>query len=112
MPQNLNCLRETVSQTAGPYVHIGLAPGAAGFKLFEKELGQDIAGPNAKGERITITGRVLDGTGSPVRDVLLETWQANAWASMPMTKIHDIAKWNRGFPAGDELFPISTAVNS
>ena len=78
MPQNLNYLRETASQTAGPYVHIGLAPGAAGFELFEKELGQDIAGPNAKGERITITGRVLDGTGSPVRDVLLETWQANA----------------------------------
>ena len=78
MPQKLNYFRETASQTAGPYVHIGLAPGAAGFELFEKELGQDIAGPNAKGERITITGRVLDGTGSPVRDVLLETWQANA----------------------------------
>ena len=24
-------LRETASQTAGPYVHIGLAPGAAGL---------------------------------------------------------------------------------
>ena len=45
MTQNLNYLRETASQTAGPYVHIGLAPGAAGFELFEKELGQDIAGP-------------------------------------------------------------------
>lgn len=78
MPQTLNYLRETASQTAGPYVHIGLAPGAAGFKLFETELGQDITGPNAIGERITITGRVLDGTGSPVRDVLLETWQANS----------------------------------
>ena len=78
MPQTLNYLRETASQTAGPYVHIGLAPGAAGFKLFETELGQDITGPNAIGERLTITGRVLDGTGSPVRDVLLETWQANS----------------------------------
>lgn len=78
MPQTLNYLRETASQTAGPYVHIGLAPGAAGFKLFETELGQDITGPNAIGERIIITGRVLDGTGSPVRDVLLETWQANS----------------------------------
>ena len=48
MPQNLNYLRETASQTAGPYVHIGLAPGAAGFKLFEKELGQDMAGPFGK----------------------------------------------------------------
>jgi protocatechuate 3,4-dioxygenase beta subunit len=27
--------RETASQTAGPYVHIGLAPQAAGFDIFE-----------------------------------------------------------------------------
>ena len=78
MAQPLNYLRETASQTAGPYVHIGLAPGAAGFELFEKELGSDIAGPNAEGERIAVEGVVLDGTGSPVKDVLIEVWQANA----------------------------------
>jgi protocatechuate 3,4-dioxygenase alpha subunit len=78
MPQPLHYLRETASQTAGPYVHIGLAPGAAGFKLFEQELGTDIAGPNAAGERITVEGIVFDGTGSPVKDVLIEIWQANA----------------------------------
>ena len=78
MTQSLSYLRETPSQTAGPYVHIGLAPGAAGFQLYDQELGTDIAGPNARGERIRVTGRVLDGTGTPVRDVLLETWQANA----------------------------------
>ncbi len=27
-------LPETASQTAGPYVHIGLAPDAAGFHIF------------------------------------------------------------------------------
>ena len=78
MPQSLDYLKETASQTAGPYVHIGLAPGAAGFQIFDQELGQEIAGPNAAGERITIKGRVIDGTGAPVKDVLLETWQANA----------------------------------
>lgn len=78
MPQSLEYLKETASQTAGPYVHIGLAPGAAGFHIFDQELGHDIAGPNAAGERITIKGRVIDGTGAPVKDVLLETWQANA----------------------------------
>ncbi len=31
-------LPETASQTAGPYVHIGLAPDAAGFHIFEKIL--------------------------------------------------------------------------
>lgn len=78
MPQELNYLRETASQTAGPYVHIGLAPGAAGFDIYKQELGWDIAGPNAKGERIRVEGRVIDGTGSPVKDVMLEVWQANA----------------------------------
>ena len=69
---------ETPSQTAGPYVHIGLAPGAAGFEIFERELGQVIAGPQSKGERIRVEGRVLDGAGAPVTDVLIEVWQANA----------------------------------
>ncbi|MCB1313013.1 MAG: protocatechuate 3,4-dioxygenase subunit alpha [Sedimentitalea sp.] len=77
MPQDLHYLKETPSQTAGPYVHIGLAPGAAGFDIYRQELGWDIAGPNAKGERIRIEGVVIDGTGSPVKDVLIEAWQAN-----------------------------------
>jgi protocatechuate 3,4-dioxygenase, alpha subunit len=74
----LEYLQETPSQTAGPYVHIGLAPGAAGFDIYAQELGRDIAGPNAKGQRIRVEGCVYDGTGSPVKDVLLEAWQANA----------------------------------
>ena len=30
------------------------------------------------GERIIVTGRVLDGDGRPVRNQLIEVWQANA----------------------------------
>jgi protocatechuate 3,4-dioxygenase, alpha subunit len=78
MAQALDYLKETVSQTAGPFVHIGLAPGAAGFDIYREELGQDIAGPHAAGERIRIEGQVFDGTGAPVKDVLMEAWQANA----------------------------------
>ena len=78
MPQSLDYLKETASQTAGPYVHIGLAPGAAGFDIYREELGRDIAGPNAKGERIRVEGLVIDGMGAPIKDVLLEVWQANA----------------------------------
>ncbi|KGJ06259.1 protocatechuate 3,4-dioxygenase, alpha subunit [Paracoccus halophilus] len=78
MEQKLDYLRETASQTAGPYVHIGLAPGAAGFDIYRQELGWDIAGPNAGGERIRVEGLVMDGMGSPVKDVLLEVWQANS----------------------------------
>lgn len=78
MKQRLEYHKETPSQTAGPYVHIGLAPGDAGFQIYNQELGRDIAGPNAKGERIRVEGLVIDGTGSPIKDVLLEVWQANA----------------------------------
>lgn len=78
MTQPLSYLKESPSQTAGPFVHIGLAPGAAGFEIFEKELGRDIAGPNAAGERIRVEGYVYDGAGAPLKDVLIEVWQANA----------------------------------
>ncbi len=78
MRDKLGYLKETPSQTAGPYVHIGLAPGAAGFEIFDRELGWEIAGPQARGERIRVEGRVSDGTGAPVKDVLIELWQANA----------------------------------
>ena len=78
MVQPLAYLKETASQTAGPYVHIGLIPAMAGFDIFEKNFNNVLAGPNTKGERITLEGRVLDGTGTPLRDVLLEIWQANA----------------------------------
>ncbi len=71
-------LHETASQTAGPYVHIGLAPAQAGFEIFENNFGNALAGPKTAGERIRIEGRVFDGTGTPLRDVLLEIWQANA----------------------------------
>ena len=83
MVQKLDYLKESPSQTAGPYVHIGLAPGEAGFDIYRRELGRDITGPNAKGKRITVEGIVTDGTGAPVKDVLIEVWQANAAGVYP-----------------------------
>lgn len=77
-PPALPYLKETPSQTAGPFVHIGLVPRQAGFAVFEQELGPVLAGPGTIGQRIAIEGRVLDGTGAPCRDVLVEIWQANA----------------------------------
>ena len=71
-------LKESASQTAGPYVHIGLAPQQAGFDIFEKNFSNVLVGPGTQGERIRIEGRVTDGSGTPVRDVLVELWQANA----------------------------------
>ena len=78
MPQALGYLKETASQTAGPYVHIGLIPHQAGFDIFQNNFGNVVAGAATKGERIVLEGRVFDGTGTPVRDALIEIWQANA----------------------------------
>ncbi len=97
MAQPLNYLVETPSQTAGPYVHIGLAPGAAGFRLFDKELGQTIAAEDVPGERITVSGRVLDATGAPVKDVLIEVWQADANGIYPHPEDPRVADCAPGF---------------
>ena len=70
--------RETASQTAGPYVHIGLAPKVAGFDIFENDFGNVLVGAKTLGQRIRIEGRVHDGIGTVLKDVLIEIWQANA----------------------------------
>ncbi len=71
-------LPETPSQTAGPYVHIGLIPHQAGFDIFERNFSNGLCTASTPGERIRIEGRVFDATGEAMRDVLLEIWQANA----------------------------------
>src|SRR5215217_459170 len=78
MIPSLPHLKESPSQTAGPYVHIGLIPHQAGFGIFEKNFSNVLVGPDTAGERIRIEGRILDGSGSSARDILVEIWQANA----------------------------------
>ncbi|MDF3831729.1 protocatechuate 3,4-dioxygenase subunit alpha [Cupriavidus basilensis] len=78
LPSSIVHYPETASQTGGPYVHIGLAPKQAGFEIFEHNFGSVLVTPETRGERIHIEGRVFDGSGSLVRDVLVEIWQANA----------------------------------
>ncbi|MEI7713171.1 MAG: protocatechuate 3,4-dioxygenase subunit alpha [Rhodospirillales bacterium] len=69
---------ETPSQTAGPYVHIGLIPQQAGFDIFANNFSNTMATPSTKGEHIRVEGRIFDGAGALVRDMLVEIWQANA----------------------------------
>ena len=78
MTQELTHYNETASQTGGPYVHIGLAPQQAGFEIFENNFGNRLVQPGTDGERITIEGRVFDGLGLPMKDVLIEIWQADS----------------------------------
>ncbi len=79
MVQKLEMLPETPSQTAGPYVHIGLMPSYTGNgQIFEQELGESPIAEGAQGEIIEIKGSVYDGTGWAMRDALIESWQPDA----------------------------------
>lgn len=61
-------LKQTPSQTVGPFFSIGLPPGKENMLVNER----------TAGERIYIEGKVLDGDGEPVPDAMLEIWQADA----------------------------------
>ena len=58
----------TPSQTVGPYFKIGLTRLCADC----------LVAVDTPGERITVTGKVLDANGIPVPDAMLEIWQADA----------------------------------
>jgi protocatechuate 3,4-dioxygenase, alpha subunit len=61
-------LQATTSQTVGPFFKIGL----------EWLYCDNLAAKGVTGERVMVQGRVIDGSGAPVQDAILEIWQANA----------------------------------
>lgn len=61
-------LTQTPSQTVGPFFHDALLRGGESVLVTEQ----------SHGRRICIRGQVLDGTGQPVPDALVEIWQADA----------------------------------
>ena len=72
-------LRETPSQTAGPYVHIGSNPNWVEITgVWDRDLGLVMVTPATRGERILVAGTVFDGGGAPLTDALVEIWQADA----------------------------------
>jgi protocatechuate 3,4-dioxygenase, alpha subunit len=72
-------LKETPSQTAGPYVHIGMTPNFCDIRgIYAADLGADMNLGNIPGERIELSGRIIDGDGAPVIDAVIETWQADS----------------------------------
>lgn len=79
MTQALNRLKESASQTAGPYVHIGLTPNFSDITgVYPEDLGITMVNDKTKGERIRIKVRVIDGADTPLKDALIEIWQADA----------------------------------
>jgi protocatechuate 3,4-dioxygenase alpha subunit len=56
----------TASQTIGPYWHI-----------IEDKSWADLTRFGVQGEKIVLTGRVLDGDGKPCSDACVEIWQSD-----------------------------------
>jgi protocatechuate 3,4-dioxygenase alpha subunit len=82
--QSLGYLKESPSQTAGPYVHIGLTPNAVGIHgIYPSDLGLSPIHSGARGTPVSITGTVRDGAGMVLRDALIESWQADAAGVYP-----------------------------
>jgi len=64
----VTALRQTPSQTVGPYFTMRLS--AEGENV--------LTSPETAGERIRIVGRVLDGSRQHIEDALIELWQADS----------------------------------
>ena len=111
MPQD-DRLRESASQTAGPYVHIGLTPNANGIeRVYPRDLGSAPAGEGSN--RVKLDIRVFDGAGDAVRDILVELWHADETGRYPQPSeapapTGDPAGWARGVCAqGDDTVRFS-----
>lgn len=73
-------LRESASQTAGPYVHIGCLPNMAGLRGIYPE--DFIHNQGLHNQRtVTITGKILDGDGVAGKDMMVELWHADETGS-------------------------------
>jgi protocatechuate 3,4-dioxygenase alpha subunit len=69
-------LKQTPSQTVGPYFAYGLTPEQYGYP-FRALVGATLALEDTPGEHIRLVGRILDGEGAPIPDAMVEIWQAD-----------------------------------
>ena len=68
--QALVSIPQTLSEVTGP-----------GFQRHQLKVGADLTAQGhgePSGQRISLSGRVLDEDGKPIRNTLVEIWQANA----------------------------------
>jgi protocatechuate 3,4-dioxygenase alpha subunit len=73
----MTILKQTPSQTVGPYFAYGLCPQQYNYDL--KSLFTPVlADPEAAGTHITIIGNVYDGEGKAISDAMLEFVQADS----------------------------------
>jgi protocatechuate 3,4-dioxygenase alpha subunit len=70
-------LKQTPSQTVGPFFAYGLTPHQYGYPWGSIADGS-VATSDTEGTRIRIEGRIFDGKGETVPDAMIEIWQADA----------------------------------
>lgn len=70
-------LKQTPSQTVGPFFAYGLTPQQYGYQMASVADG-DLLAPEIAGERIRLEGKVFDGEGAAIHDAMIEIWQADA----------------------------------
>jgi protocatechuate 3,4-dioxygenase alpha subunit len=75
-------LKQTPSQTIGPYFAYALTPGQYGYR-FKDLCGPDLVHGEVAGDRIVVRGKVLDGKGQTVSDAMIEIWQTDAAGQYP-----------------------------
>lgn len=75
---------QTPSQTVGPYFAYGLTAAQYGYD-FDQPFDSVLALDNARGERIRIEGRVIDGDGEPIFDALVEISQPDSEGRYPQS---------------------------
>jgi protocatechuate 3,4-dioxygenase, alpha subunit len=73
----MTILKQTPSQTVGPYFAYGLCPEQYNFDL-KSLFTPSIADRESAGEHISIVGNVYDGAGKVVGDAVIEMAQADA----------------------------------
>lgn len=69
--------KETPSQTAGPFVHIGTMPAFAGLDMRKDENLHVLKDTSGRFRAVRIEGTITDGDGDLVRDAMVEIWQAD-----------------------------------
>lgn len=89
-------LKQTPSQTVGPYFAYGLCPQQYHYDL-KSLFTPVVAEPEAPGTPITIIGNVFDGEGAPINDAMIEIIQADASGRYVQTPAEARASGFRGF---------------
>ncbi|WDD92407.1 protocatechuate 3,4-dioxygenase subunit alpha [Burkholderia sp. FERM BP-3421] len=92
----MTTLKQTPSQTVGPYFAYGLCPQQYHYDLTSL-FTATIAAPHAAGEHVRLVGQVFDGDGQVVGDAVLEFTQVDGAGRYPASRADAAALGFTGF---------------